>query len=128
MTSKKKTKKKVSKKEVVERPSVMVVCVNNSGMRSEYACNAMYGMGWVLGSAGIKTLSYTFDAHPISLARNEAVKEFLESPYKFTHLFFIDSDSVPKADIIIRLLQHKKPVTSGWYLMPPLAGPRDMLC
>lgn len=101
---------------IEDRPSVMVVCVNNSGMRNEYSCNAMYGMGWVLGSAGIKTLSYTFDAHPISLARNEAVKEFLESPFKFTHLFFIDSDSVPKADIIVRLLQHKKPVASGWYL------------
>jgi len=116
MPKKKSTKKKIDKKPIDDRPSVMVACVNNSGMRNEYSCNSMFGMGWVLGSAGIKTLSYTFDAHPVSLARNEAVREFLESPYKFTHLFFIDSDSVPKADIILRLLQHQKPVTSGWYL------------
>ena len=65
MTSKKPRKKKADKKPTEDRPSVMVVCVNNSGFRNEYSCNAMYGMGWVLGSAGIKTLSYTFDAHPI---------------------------------------------------------------
>lgn len=104
-----KQKKKESK------PIVMVCCVNNSGFRSEYAVNGMFGMGWFLGASGIKASSYTFDEHPISVARNIAVDTFLNKT-EFTHLFFIDSDSVPRADIIIRLLQHDKPIVAGWYL------------
>lgn len=106
-------KKKVKKEK--ELPMVFVACVNNSGFRSEYATNGMFGMGWFLGANGIKAASYTFDSHPISVARNEACEVFLKNK-AFTHIFFIDSDSVPKADIIIRLLQHDKPIVSGWYL------------
>jgi len=110
-----KAKKKKVKVVPTKQPYVLVCCVNNSGFRNEYSANGMFGIGWMLGAAGIKAVSGTYDSHPISVARNEAVEEFLKNP-KFTHLFFIDSDSVPKADVVIRLLQHDKLVVSGWYL------------
>jgi len=106
--------KKKNKKVKKQLPMVMLVTVNNKGFVNEYTANARFSIGWVLGANGIKSIAYTYDAHPISLARNLAVEEFLKSPA--THLFFLDSDSVPKADIVLRLLQYDKPVTSGWYL------------
>jgi len=114
MKENKKSKLK-TKKEKAKQPMVMICCVNNSGFRNEYSTNSMFGIGWFLGANGIKAASYTFDSHPISVARNEACEVFMKSK-EFTHIFFIDSDSVPKADIIIRLLQHDKPIVSGWYL------------
>lgn len=111
MAKKKKKLKKEPKPEIV----VMVVTVNNSGITNESTANARFGIGWMLGANGIKSVSYTYDGHPISLARNEAIETFLKSPH-FSHLYFIDSDQVPKADVVIRLLQHDKPVVSGWYL------------
>lgn len=104
-----------------KQPVVMVACVNNSGFVNEYTKNAMFGIGWYLGAMGVKAISYTFDDHPISLARNVAVEEFLKNE-RLTHLFFIDSDSVPRADIVTRLLQYDKPITSGWYLSRSRSG------
>lgn len=116
-------KKRIKKKVEPEQPKtkIMVACVNNSGFRNEYSVNAMFSIGWFLGAVGIQAESYTYDAHPISVARNEAVEDFLKDE-SFTHLFFIDSDSVPNADIVYRLLQHDKPVVSGWYLSRAKSG------
>lgn len=100
----------------VEVPNhIIYVRRNGKACWSGNSCNAMMGMGWFLGASGIQAASYTFDEHPISKARNMAVEAFLAAK-QFTHLFFIDSDTVPKSDIIIRLLKYDLPVVSGWYL------------
>lgn len=112
-----KTKSKSKKVKIIpnKKPFVSIACVNNSGFRNEYSANGMFGIGWMLGASGIKAVSGTYDSYPISVARNEAIEEFLKNS-ELTHIFFIDSDSVPKADIIVRLLQYDKPIVSGWYL------------
>jgi hypothetical protein len=106
--------KKESKPQPI-KANIFIACPNNTGMRNEYSVQSMFAMGWTLGAYGIGAASFTYDSHPISLARNIAVEEFLKSE-KFTHLFFIDGDTVPKADVIVRLLQCNKPIVSGWYL------------
>jgi len=49
---------------------------------------------------------------PVDRARNQLVDYFLKHP-QFTHLLFIDSDTVPPADGLYRLLRHRKPIVSG---------------
>ena len=44
-------------------------------------------------------------------AREQAAKQFLESDNDY--LFFLDSDMVPKADTITRLIEHDKPIVSA---------------
>lgn len=53
----------------------------------------------------------TLNVQPVDNARNEIVKVFLESGC--THLFFIDSDTIPPIDAIHRLLAHDLPIVSG---------------
>jgi len=74
-------------------------------------------MMFIAGSQGIACKQIQcYDQHPISHARNLAVEEFLEDKNN-SHLFFVDDDVVVPPDIIPRLLNHKKLVTSGWYLL-----------
>lgn len=96
--------------------SVFVASVNNTGVVNEYVKNAFFNTGFVLGWLRIQSTSQTFDEHPISVARNAAVKAMLESKAKFTHIFFIDSDVIVPAHTIINLLQANKDIVSGWYL------------
>lgn len=122
MVKKKKSKKpKQSKK---ESPVVLVATVNNSGFTNEYTTNAKAMVMWMLGAYGVKAVCKTYDSHPISLAREEAIEEFLNTKHVegekkgqpiYNFIFFMDSDSVPQADIVYRLLQHDVPVASGWY-------------
>jgi GT2 family glycosyltransferase len=48
---------------------------------------------------------------PVDRAREEIVDVFLQS--KCTHLFWIDSDTVPKPDALKRLLAHDADIVSG---------------
>jgi cellulose synthase/poly-beta-1,6-N-acetylglucosamine synthase-like glycosyltransferase len=48
-------------------------------------------------------------------ARNLIREGFLTHEKKYTHLFFLDADVIPPADIIPRLLEHNKPICCGWY-------------
>ena len=57
-----------------------------------------------------------YDQHPISVARNLAVDEFMKEKEN-THLLFIDDDIVVPIDIIPRLLRHDKLVVGGWYIL-----------
>lgn len=102
------------------KPKVLIACPNGSGMRNEWTVNGMFSLGWVLGASGVMAVSRTYDNHPLSLARNAAVRELLESKEpeqpSFTHIFFVDSDIVPPVDIITRFLKYDLPIVSGWYL------------
>jgi len=120
-----------------KQPMVFIACVNNTAMVSEYVSIARFGVGWMLGASGIRAVFRTFDSHPISNARNEAVDEFLKSKSctkcgrmstsdkcptcnipteQFSHLYFWDSDNVPNPNIVNRLLSYDEPVVAGWYL------------
>ncbi len=50
---------------------------------------------------------------PVDRARNQIVNFFLGNHARFTHLLFIDSDTVPPPDAFHRLLSHEKPIVSG---------------
>ena len=49
----------------------------------------------------------------IDKVRNNAVKNCLSGDY--THLFFLDDDTLPRPDAILRLLKHDLPIVSGLY-------------
>lgn len=53
----------------------------------------------------------TVGVSPTDQARNEIVETLLSSD--FTHLLFIDSDTIPPIDGLDRLLAHKKDIVSG---------------
>lgn len=53
----------------------------------------------------------TMCVQPVDNARNEIVEEFLKSDC--THLFFVDSDTVPPQDALKRLLAHDKDIVSA---------------
>lgn len=64
---------------------------------------------------------FTFKVAPVQRARNEIVRFFLserknnkgEVVPKFTHLLFVDSDTLPPRDAIFRLLDADKDVVTG---------------
>lgn len=67
------------------------------------------------------TVSFYFSDHvsPVCRARNQIAEKFLNTPNaNFTHLFFIDSDTIPPADALTRLLSHDKDVVSGLTPIP----------
>lgn len=53
----------------------------------------------------------TFSVQPVDNARNQIVDEFLKSDC--THLFFIDSDTIPPDDAIEKLMSHNRDIISG---------------
>ena len=57
------------------------------------------------------TFYYTTCVQPVDNARNEIVKAFLMSDS--THLFFIDSDTVPPRDAIRKMLKADKDIVTG---------------
>lgn len=64
-------------------------------------------------------VSATVGVHPIDHARNESVRTFLNPPtqafkdWDFTHLFFVDDDTVPPNEAIVKLLALDKPIATG---------------
>lgn len=50
----------------------------------------------------------------VQRARNRCMAEFLASP-QFSHLLFIDADIGFRADAVLRLLAHDKPLVGGLY-------------
>lgn len=54
---------------------------------------------------------FTYKVAPVDRARNTIVKVFLAGDY--THLFFIDSDTIPPPDALDRLLAHDVPIVSA---------------
>ncbi|TFH72400.1 hypothetical protein E3V39_12530 [Gammaproteobacteria bacterium LSUCC0112] len=55
---------------------------------------------------------------PVDRARNTIVEQFLQTKVgvdkqHFTHLFMIDSDTIPEEDALARLLSHDKEIVTG---------------
>lgn len=62
------------------------------------------------------TFYFTFRIAPVDRARNNIVKQFLTQTVDgkhFTHLLFIDSDTIPPVDALPRLLAHDLPFVTA---------------
>jgi hypothetical protein len=58
--------------------------------------------------------SFTFLAGmPFDMARNTACQKLLEVGWEW--LFFLDDDTIPPPDAILRLMAHRQPIVSGLY-------------
>lgn len=58
--------------------------------------------------------SFTFlSGMPFDMARNTACKKLIEVGWEW--LFFLDDDTIPPPDAIIRLMKHQQPIVSGLY-------------
>lgn len=59
---------------------------------------------------------FTFKVAPVDRARNQIVEHFLKlrvDGHALTHLLMIDSDTVPPADAVDRLLAHDEHIVTG---------------
>lgn len=67
----------------------------------------------------IAGIHFTQKVAPVDRARNQIVEFFLGKRFGehgdrgFTHLLMIDSDTIPPADALVRLLSHDRPIVSG---------------
>lgn len=85
-------------------------------MSSIHIMTATTIMSWLAqayrsGEIGI-SLYPTICVQPVDNARNEIVEEFLAHP-EYTHLFFIDSDTVPPQSALTRMLAHDKDIVTA---------------
>lgn len=65
---------------------------------------------------GIQTSIFDNSSSLVSENRNILVQQFLDHPFKGTHLFFLDTDMGVPADGIRKLLEADKPIISGLYV------------
>lgn len=72
-------------------------------------------MAWLSQAAQKKHMDIgvypTLRVQPVDNARNQIVEEFLKSNY--THLFFVDSDTIPPVDALDRLLAMDKDIATA---------------
>lgn len=84
-------------------------------MGSIHTLLAMNIMSWLTQSMQNRdkgvSIYPTMGVCPVDNARNEIVEEFLKSDC--THLFFVDSDTIPPIDALDKLLAHDKDIVSG---------------
>jgi hypothetical protein len=62
-----------------------------------------------------------FQGALVDRARNYLIDQMLNHPLDPTHIFFLDSDIVPRADTLMKLLRHRLPIVSAMYRkrLPP---------
>lgn len=71
-------------------------------------------MSWLTENKIPLRLYPTLGLQPVDNARNDIVEEFLNGEGKdCTHLFFIDSDTIPPQDALYKLLAVDKDIVSG---------------
>lgn len=68
---------------------------------------------WVKRLDYVRRVSFFPGLYPVSLARNQVVKEFLKTDA--THLFMMDDDVIPPRDALEKLLSDDKDIVSGVY-------------
>lgn len=71
---------------------------------------------------GVINFYFTYKVQPVDRARNQIVDFFLKRE-NLTHLFFVDSDTIPPADAVIRLLSQDKDIVTG--LTPMLVNDKE---
>lgn len=84
-------------------------------MSSVHTFTAVVIMAWISEAhrSGKYNLSVypTMSVSPVDEARNEIVKQFLDSDC--THLLFVDADTIPPTDALEKLLAHDKDIVSA---------------
>lgn len=96
------------------RPKLRIVTPSSRNIFPAVSNSLMYNV-WELGKQGVEIDSpISYDEYPLSVARNTAFEEFLDSDC--THLFTYDDDQVFPAGTLTRLLASDMPLVSGWYL------------
>ena len=98
--------KPVDGKTLDKMPSVFLAVPNMGTMQTDLV---MRIISWIYGAKVIFFPPQNFS--PVSVARNVCVREFLKQGYDY--LFFVDSDTVPPADAITKLLAADKKIISG---------------
>lgn len=83
-------------------------------MNSMHPMLAILIMSWLAENKIALRVWPTLGVQPVDNARNQIVEEFLTGEGKdCTHLFFIDSDTIPPQDALEKLLAIDKPIASG---------------
>ena len=88
---------KIDGKTMSKMPSIFVAVPNMGTIQTDLVLRII---SWVYGAKIIFFPPQNFS--PVSVARNVCVREFLKQGYDY--LFFVDADTVPPADAIIKLL------------------------
>lgn len=96
----------VDPKQLDKMPSIFLAIPNMGTVQTDLMLRVVQ---WVYGAKLILFPPQKFS--PISVARNKCVEEFLARDYDY--IFFVDSDTVPPPDAIVRLLSHRKKMISG---------------
>lgn len=81
-------------------------------MSSVHTWLAVTLLSWVAERKVNMAVYPTLSVQPVDNARNEIVEEFLSHP-EYTHLLFIDADTIPPQDGLYRLLAHEKDIVTG---------------
>ena len=85
-------------------------------MSSIHVMLAAVIMSWLAQAGREKDIGIslypTICVQPVDNARNEIVEEFLSKPH-FTHLLFLDSDTIPPQTALKRMLAHDKDIVTA---------------
>lgn len=88
------------------KPKIFIAVPSMGHIKTELASRLLY---WTKNHSGIAHA--TCGVTPVDHARNEIVRVFLKSDC--THLFFVDSDTVPPTEAIAKLLAVDSDIVSG---------------
>lgn len=80
-------------------------------MSSMHTWLVMTLLSWVSENKISLGVYPTLSVQPVDNARNEIVEEFLKGDY--THLLFIDSDTIPPQDGLYKLLEDDRAIVTG---------------
>ncbi len=96
----------------VMKPKILIGIPTMGSMHTFLAMTVLQWMAQAQLKGDINMSIYpTMAVCPVDNARNEIVEQFLQSDC--THLFFIDSDTIPPMDALYKLLSHDKDIVSG---------------
>lgn len=93
----------------MEKIKLLIAIPTTDGIHPELSARLFY---WAKQyDKGVVNLHIVTKVQPVDRARNKLVDFFLSKD--FTHILFIDADTVPEPDAISKLLSHDKEVVTG---------------
>lgn len=92
-------------------PKVAVLVPCNDALRPKTHAALEQMVAWTRQQGGVVVYQPRVTGHSLlPKVRNDMVEEVYRDPRPFTHILFVDSDIVPDADYLVRLLAHKQDV------------------
>jgi hypothetical protein len=99
----------------MEQYEIPKICIGLPTMASVHPMTMMTILFWMKDAYEQKDyeliIAPTINEQPVDNARNHIVRDFLASDA--THLFFVDSDTIPPPDALRKLLAHDKDIVSA---------------